>query len=645
MATKQLRRASDLSEDLVESIVSSKPRSASLAARKDVDAFLRLYYADVPYEDLHGRPPQIMGQAAVAHLDFARVRKPGKALLRIINPEKKQHGYQSAYTIIEMVNDNMPFLVDSVSAAINRHGLAIHMTIHPVLRVQRDGRGRLQRVGERENDNGNVESFVRFTVDREPDEHSLKILEHEILKVLADVRASVRDWRKMRDKMLEAASSLNRGPAGADAAVRVETDALLQWMADDHFTFLGYREYKLRNRGDRMLLVPVKGSGLGVLSSDDRGGRAVELSKEMRRLTRSRDWLIITKANSRATVHRQSYLDYIGIKVFDGRGNAIGEKRFIGLFTSVAYSESPRNIPLLRLKVQRVLEAADVDPSGHRGKALIHILDSYPRDELFQSSIPELVRTATGILNLQDRRRVKFFLRRDTFRRFYSCIVYVPREKYTTEIRHKVEEILLEEFQGQSVDSSVQIVDSPLARLHTIVRTNVDSSPRVSIRRIEERIEQAVISWADHLREQLVERFGQDEGFALFREYGGSFAPAYQNDTEPRIACLDVKRIDGLLKGEHNRVPAPAPARRLRFRQDAFPHLPQERPARALGGSPVSRGHGNRRLYGTPLRGDAAGRGAILDPGLRAPLREGCRYRHRFCRRPVPGWISAGARR
>jgi glutamate dehydrogenase len=375
----------------------------------------------------------------------------------------------------------------------------------------------------------------------------------------------------MRDKMLDTASHLNRGPTGADAAVRVETDALLQWLVDEHFTFLGYREYKLRKRGERLFLAPVKGSGLGLLSQDERGGRAVELSKEMRRHTRSKDWLIITKANSRSTVHRHSYLDYIGIKMFDDKGNAIGEKRFIGLFTSVAYSESPRNIPLLRLKVQRVLESADVDPSGHRGKALTHILDSFPRDELFQSSIPDLVRTAIGILNLQDRKRVKFFVRRDTFRRFLSCIVYVPREKYTTAIRQRVEDILLEEFEGLSVDSSVQIVDSPLARLHTIVRTGTETKPRISIRRIEERIEEAVVSWQDRLREQLVERFGQDEGFALFREYGQSFSQAYEGETEPRIACLDVKRIDGLIKGEHDdflllHQPAGCDADKMHFR-------------------------------------------------------------------------------
>ncbi|MDH4071997.1 MAG: NAD-glutamate dehydrogenase, partial [Gammaproteobacteria bacterium] len=552
MPAKQTRRASDLFSHLIDEIIATRPKSRSLATKKDVDAFLRTYFAHVPYEDLHGRSPEILGQAALSHLDFARVREPGTALLRIFNPNREAHGYQSAFTIIEMVNDNMPFLVDSVSAAINRQGLSIQMTVHPILCVQRDARGKLVNVCDDSSDDGHPESFVRFTVDRESDEQHLRILEHEIQKVLADVRLAVRDWRKMRAKMREAASLLGDGPTGADAAVRTETDALLQWMADDHFTFLGYREYKLRKRGQRLFLNAVPGSGLGVLSADERGGRAVELSKEMRRHTRTKDWLIITKANSRSTVHRHSYLDYVGIKVFDGKGNAIGEKRFIGLFTSVAYSESPRSIPLLRLKVQRVLETTNIDPSGHRGKALMHILDSYPRDELFQSSVPDLVRTATGILNLQDRRRIKFFLRRDTFRRFFSCIIYVPREKYTTAVRQRVEEILLEEFQGQSVDSSVQIVDAPLARMYTIVRTAVDANPRVSIRRIEKRIEQTVVTWRDHLRDQLVERFGEDEGLSLYREYGESFTAAYEGETEPRIACLDVKRIDGLLKGEHN---------------------------------------------------------------------------------------------
>ena len=551
MSRQQQRRASDSSDNLIDEIIASKPRCRRLGSARETKSFLRQYFEDVPNEDMHNRTPKNMGLAAVSHLDFGKIRKPGIPLLRVFNPDEKQHGYQSPYTIIEMVNDNMPFLVDSLSAAIERQKLTIHMTVHPILRVRRDGRGRLIGISEPDENDGVQESFVRIAVDLDSDKQRLNLLENEIAKVLTDVRFAFRDWRKMQNRMLGAASNLSRGPTGADAAVKVETDALLQWLVDDHFTFLGYREYKLTKRGEKQFLSPRKGSGLGLLSRDERGGRTVPISKELQRLTRSKDLLIVTKANSRSTVHRHSYLDYIGVKVFDAKGKMIGEKRFIGLFTSAAYNERPRNIPLLRFKVQRVLETADVDPSGHRGKALTHILDTFPRDELFQSSVPDLVRTSIGILNHQDRKRVKLFVRRDTFRRFLSCIVYVPREKYTTAVRRCVEEILLEEFNGQSVDSSVQIVDSPLARMHTIVRTGVESRLRINIRRIEARIEAAVISWQDHLRDQLIERFGQDEGLALFREYGESFNQAYKGDTAPRIACLDVKRIDGLLKDEN----------------------------------------------------------------------------------------------
>ncbi|MGY8796247.1 MAG: hypothetical protein ACKVJN_14205, partial [Woeseiales bacterium] len=266
MSKKQQRRSSDISNRLIDDIIAANPRSKSLRTKKQADGYLRQYFADVPHDDMAGRSTKIMGQAAVAHLEFGRVRKPKKAILRIFNPEEKTHGYKSNYTIIEMVNDNMPFLVDSVSAAIGRHGLTIHMTVHPLFRVDRDGRGKLEKLLDINVEGGQIESFVRFVVDRESDQNELNLLEHEISKVLFDVRVAVRDWRKMRDKMLEAASTLNAGPNGADAAVRMETDALLQWMADDHFTFLGYREYKLKKRGVKLYLDPVQGSGLGLLS-------------------------------------------------------------------------------------------------------------------------------------------------------------------------------------------------------------------------------------------------------------------------------------------------------------------------------------------------------------------------------------------
>ena len=570
MTKQRLRRVSDIKDLLIDRIIASKPKSKSLKSRKQIDHFLRRYVVDVPDEDIEGKPPAILARAAISHLDFGVVRKKGQPVLRIFNPTEKKDGYDSLYTIIEMVNDDMPFLVDSVSAAISRQGLAIHVTVHPVVRVRRDARGRMQDV-LLTTDGGLNESFIRFNIDKETDQQVLNVLEHEIYKVLADVRVAVADWAKMRGRMYEAITALKNSPTDNDTALRNETEELLKWMADDHFTFLGYREYRLQNRKEKVYLRPVDGSGLGILRSDERGSRAVELTKEMRRYTRSKEWLIITKANSRATVHRQSYLDYVGIKIYDDDGNAVGEKRFLGLFTSIAYSESPRNIPLLRLKIQRVIERSHIDPSGHRGKSLLHILDSFPRDELFQSSIQDLVRTTGGILNLQDRQRVRFFLRRDTFRRFYSCIVYIPREKYSTVIRRSVENILIDAFGGTSVDSSVQISDSPLARVHLIVRTAPGERPRISIREIEQEIADAVVSWRDKLRTELTKKFDAEIGLSLFRKYGEIFPAAYEEDIAPDIACLDVKRIDRMVDEDRTRSflfyqPAGSEYRYLRFK-------------------------------------------------------------------------------
>ncbi len=545
---KEKRRGGDLRQIIVDKIIATRVSVPSLKEPKQVRHFLQQYFADVPVEDLEGRSESTMARVALDHLEFGAKRRKGQALVRIYNPTEEEHGYTSAYTFVEMVNDDMPFLVDSVAAAINRHEMIVHITVHPIIAVRRERTGRLARICGPKDEDAHSESFIRFAIDRETDPAQLKLLRQEINKVLSDVRLAVRDWSKMRQRMAETRELLRYGPKGADPLLRAESQALLDWMVDEHFTFLGYREYALSEKGNRYFLKPVDGSGLGVLSREDRGEKAVELTSEMRRLTRSRDWLILTKANSRSTVHRPAFLDYVGVKIYDEKGNAVGERRFIGLLTSVAYSESPRHIPLLRHKVRKIFERAGVDVTGHRGKALLHIIETYPREELFQSTVQDLTRTTVGILNLQDRQRVKFFIRRDTFRRFLSCLVYVPREKYTTGIRRQIESLLVDAFGGMSVDSAVQISDSALARVHTIVRTPDGARPRVSIHEIERQISELVITWTDRLQKELIERFGQDEGPRLYRVYRKVFPAGFQEDTAPSEACSDLRVIDQMLE-------------------------------------------------------------------------------------------------
>ena len=554
MTRKELRRGSDRKDSIVEKILASRVRPSPLSSRQQAREYLSQYFADVPVEDLEGRSPRIMAQIALSHLEFATKRRKGRGQLRIYNATEAEHGYVSPFTFIEMVNDDMPFLVNSVSAAINRHDLAVHITIHPIIRVNRSSAGVLQSVCKPRDTGGRAESFVRFAIDRETDPQELKLLEQEIRRVLSDIRYSVRDWKKMRTKMAEAGELLDRGPRQVDEEMRSESKEFLKWLVDDHFTFLGYREYELVKRKSKVHLTPVSGSALGLLSRKERKGHEIELTSEMRRLSRSRDWLILTKANSRSTIHRNAYLDYIGIKVYDENGKARGERRFIGLFASAAYSEAPRSIPLLRHKIDKVFERTHVDAVGHRGKALLHIINTYPRDELFHASAQDLARTTLGILNLQDRQRVKFFLRRDTFHRFFSCLVYVPREKYTTAIRRNVEEILKRAFAGTSVDSSVQISDSALARVHLVVHTPSGDRPRISIHRIEQEIAAAVVTWDDTLRDQLGKTFGHDEGPALFRTYRGVFSLGYQAHVTAREACSDIERIEDMLAANSRRT-------------------------------------------------------------------------------------------
>jgi glutamate dehydrogenase len=544
---KNLRRGSDRKDSIVREILAARVSCTSLSSRSQIRDFLKQYVADVPVEDLEGRSTQIMAQIALSHLEFGTGRRKGRARLRIYNPTEEEHGYVSPYTFVEMVNDDMPFLVNSVSAAINRHDLSVHITVHPIIRVRRDADGNIEEICDPGDDAGRPESFIRLAIDRETDPQELNLLEQEIRSVLSDIRLAVRDWQKMRQKMVEARELLDRGPRRADEMLRSESQGFLQWLADDHFTFLGYREYKLITRNGKVYLKPEKGSALGLLSRKERAGQTVELTAEMHRLKRSKDWLILTKANSRSTVHRNAYLDYIGVKVYDEKGETCGERRFIGLFASAAYSETPRNIPLLRHKIGRIFERGHVEPIGHRGKALLHIINTYPRDELFHASVQDLARTAVGILNLQDRQRVRFFLRRDTFRRFFSCLVFVPREKYTTRVRRQIEAILKDAFAGTAVDTSVQISDFVLARVHIVVHTPSGDRPRISIHSIEERIADVVVTWSDRLRNELGAALGADEGPKLYRAYRDVFPLGYQEDVTPREACSDVSRIEDML--------------------------------------------------------------------------------------------------
>jgi glutamate dehydrogenase len=538
-------------QHLIDAIAKQARKIAAPQGPVTLPEFVQPYYRGVGEEDLQFRTAAQFAIAAARHLEFGQVRPAGQPLVRVFNPHEDEDGWRSPCTIIEVVTDDMPFLVDSVAMVLNEAGLAIQLTVHPVLRLTRDGRGRMRRLEDATSVAGKLESWQHVAVPRTSDPARLEALRRRILGTLEDVRLAVADWPTMRDRARQIAGEVRQGVPRIPKSEETEASEFLEWLADNHFTFLGYREYRLERGKATDRLVPVARSGLGLLRVAPGRPRPkpTDLRGELQRKAREPALLIVTKANSISTVHRATYLDYIGVKTFDARGRVVGEKRFIGLFTSTTYSTSPREIPLLRHKVQRVIDRFGVSAVSHDGKAVMHMLEVHPRDELFQASVPELMRTIRGIVNLYERRRVRLFARRDPYERFFSCLLYVPRDRYNTQARERIERILLEELAGIDLESQVQISESALARLHTLVRTTPGVAVSADVERIERRITAALRTWSDQLREELNAALAEDLADAYMDRFANAFPVAYQEEVPPAEALGDIQELAALPAG------------------------------------------------------------------------------------------------
>jgi glutamate dehydrogenase len=637
VARDEAQRAS-----VLEGVLSVARHRLAEEDRRQAEALLPLYYSRTPLEDLEARSQEDLFGAAWSHWLLARDRRPGVPAIRAYTPELSRDGWRSPHSVVQFVDDDFPFLVDSIRMALTRRGLGMHLVVHPVVGVQRDAAGRPVgvvafkdpgRSPERastaapESNGAAPESFVHLEFDRQGDAGVLEGLEVDLRAVEADVRAAVQDWPAMLDVLEEAARELEDasarrqlemeaspdagGPSNAggspDAGQLAESAAFLRWLAGGHFTFLGYREYQL-TAGD--CLVPVPGTGLGILGGRREGGATAPgvppapvvpaarpsppglaaarpagtgapeavLAGEVPAGRLSGNPLVLTKALSLSTVHRPSHLDYVGVTRYDAGGRRVGERRFLGLYTSVVYQTHPAEIPVVRQRVRGVVERAGFPPASHSSKELRAILETYPRDELFEVSEQELYETAMGICSLQERQRVKLFLRRDRYGRFFSCLVFVPRDRLDTDTQHRIERVLTDALGGASVECQVHLGESVLARLHVMVylQSGPDAQrPRQPARAAEGRggggrvggsptggvaeapdvaaIEQRLVAvtrtWADSLRDALVEELGEGLGLELFHRYGEGFPPGYRADFSARAAVEDIKRLEALDPG------------------------------------------------------------------------------------------------
>lgn len=498
-------------------------------------------------DDLAERGTRDIIGAISAMRALGAIRQPGETRVAVFTPTLREHGWTSRRTIVEICTDDSPFLVDSVTAAIARAELAVHLLMHPLVSVRRDDDGSILEIGAH---GGALESWIHLEVDRIPSVAGQRALEERLTKVLADVHGAVNDWKYMRRACLDIVTDLRTdAPATVDPASVGPAVEFLNWLAEDNFTFLGYREHVLEadEHGEDVLRA-LPHSGLGILRKST--GAVAHLRPEAQQTARDPRLLTITKANSRATVHRDVYLDYIGVRTFDDRGTVTGERRFLGMFTSTAYAASVLTLPIVGTKVRAVLENSGYSAGSHTGKELLQILEQYPRDELFQDTPEHLLEVALEVSRLRERRRSRIFLRRDEFGRFLSALVFLPKDRYNTTVRLRLERLLREVTGADQVDHATRVGDSPLAQLHFVVRVPRGSSvPELREADLQPRVETAIRSWEEGFVDALHRALDEDQAARVFSRYGAAFPESYKEAVTPDEAIEDVGLLERVGEG------------------------------------------------------------------------------------------------
>ena len=532
-------------DDEADRTLIAAARAALMARGSAVpEAFLgELFGLAVP-DDLQRYRPEELAALAERSWSFLAERKPGTAKLRF-EPAPTAR----TVAVLDIVNDDMPFLFDSVVGEINRRGLDIRLLVHPVFTIERDAAGALTAFNDELKGDGPRESFIQIHLEGVADAAPRAEIVRALEEILAEVRVSVADWQPMLARVREVIADLRKNPPPLPAADVAEAVQFLEWLAADNFTLLGARDYDFADSDEAPR--PRPETGLGLLRSPDfrllrRGSQLVNITPEIGEFLREPKLLIVTKAAARSRVHRRVYLDYIGVKRFDQDGKLTGERRFCGLFTSTAYTRSVRAIPYLRRKADTVIRRAGFDPNSHSGKALVNVLETYPRDDLFQIDDDTLYHFALAILQLDERPRVRVLPRRDRFDRFVSVLVYVPRERYDSTIRAVIGDYLAKAFQGRIRAFYPFFPEGPLVRVHFIIRRDAGEAPNPDRAVLERAVEAIVRSWVDALDEALAGAYETGKLRQLAARYRDAFPIDYREVYPPQTALGDIRVLETL---------------------------------------------------------------------------------------------------
>jgi glutamate dehydrogenase len=506
---------------------------------------LHRLHEGVPTAELATIPAEAMAGAAASLFALAQERPPGRARVRVLPPGPGPGQAGGPHAVAELVTDDMPFLVDSALGALARQGRVVKQLLHPVVPVRRDPAGRLLALDEPD---GAPESLMRITLGAQPAAmlpgqartapDDWAGLEAALARALADVRLAVGDFEPMAAALRQAGEELAMAPPGSEPG----GIAFLRWMAEENFVLLGHRRLALAPDGE-VSIVEAENFGLlrdASLPVFDVLRDPARLPAAMRAALAEPTPVTVAKANMRSTVHRPQHADVVATRIYGPDGRVIGGRLFLGLFAAAAYNRNPRSIPMLAEKVGRILTAAGLDPEGHDGRALRNILDTWPRDELFQAPEAEVLDAARRALDLQIRPRPALVLRPDPFGRFVSAIAWLPRDTFDTRLRERVGEMLARAFAGHLSAFTIAMGDSPLARIHYIIGTEPGRVPQVDGAVLEAAIAQAARSFPDRLAEALAAERGEGGAAAALARWRDGFPAAYRESATGAQGVADL---------------------------------------------------------------------------------------------------------
>ena len=559
MSTNSAATANQELADLIAAVLAAAEKKiGSKNPPKNPDLFprfVRQFYAGSPPDELSGRSPQALCDTAASAWDLLQNRKAGTPKISITNSASNDR------TVIQIVNDDMPFLVSSLTCELERMETGPLLVIHPVLTVQRDVDGNLTALRSSGDEGAGAkrgdatESVMYIEVAGHSEDGNVDRLRDNLKSVLNDVRLAVRDWAAMRRITGHFATDFDGPVMGAKPARTKEVTDFLHWLNDDHFTFLGYRRLNLTGSGKNRTFTIEQQHSLGVLTKSrlmifEGVADGAPVPPQFAAFLDSRNLLLILKANQRSTVHRRVHFDVVAVKIIDDKGVVTGIHLLVGLFTADVYTNSPNFVPVLRNKLDRIRTRVGFRKHSHDDKILQNVMENLPRDELFETSDSELLETALGILHLLQRPRTAVFIRQDQFERFASVLVYVPRDRFDTALRVIIGDILIKALDGRVSSFYTQVTDSSLARIHYIIATRPGHVPDIDAKAIEALVTKAARAWTDDLRAALIKARGERDGGTQFDVFAHAFPVAYRERFDADTAVGDMARINAAMESK-----------------------------------------------------------------------------------------------